>query len=207
MSTYLYRLARIALQRPWLVVGGWAVIILVVATILIVNPPKISNEMHINGTAAQEVIDHLAEVLPQSSGGQATIAFVAPDGQRIDDGSERSALLGAIDAVSRSNHVISPSALARAEMDKGAGSPTVSAFLAIARDPMKPPRVGAPTQWVVNGQMVPGCRSRRTGEWRSSSSSSTGKRMRYRTAPWNEPLMRHEIHCRTAISQYCHRPA
>lgn len=156
MSTYLYRLARIALQRPWLVVGGWAVIILVVATILIVNPPKISNEMHINGTAAQEVIDHLAEVLPQSSGGQATIAFVAPDGQRIDDGSERSALLGAIDAVSRSNHVISPSALARAEMDKGAGSPTVSAFLAIARDPMKPPRVGAPTQWVVNGQMVPG---------------------------------------------------
>jgi putative drug exporter of the RND superfamily len=156
MSTYLYRLARIALRRPWLMVGGWAVIILVVATMLIINPPKIANEMHINGTAAQEVIDHLADVLPQSSGGQATIAFVAPDGQRIDDRANLSVLLSAIGAVSQSNHVISPSALARAEMAKGAGSPTLSAFMAIAHDPVRASPAGAPVQLTLKGQMVPG---------------------------------------------------
>lgn len=60
MSTFLYRLGRFAFGRPWLVVGTWLALIGVVAGFLVLNPPKISNEMRINGTPAQEVIDDLA---------------------------------------------------------------------------------------------------------------------------------------------------
>ena len=84
MSTFLHRLGRFAYARPWAVLGVWLALIAVVAGLLLVNPPKISNEMRINGTPAQEVIDQLATDLPEMSGGQGMIAFVAPDGQRIE---------------------------------------------------------------------------------------------------------------------------
>ncbi|WP_102145548.1 MMPL family transporter [Mycobacterium hubeiense] len=157
MSTFLHRVGRFAFGRPWLVIGLWLGLIAVVAGVLLVNPPKISNEMRINGTPAQQVIDALAEQMPESAGGQGLIAFTAPDGQRIDQGANRAALLNAVDAVSRADHVLDPSALAQEEIAKGPASPTLAASAAITRIQVtEPPRPDAPQPLVVDGQPVPG---------------------------------------------------
>ncbi|MGV9803282.1 MMPL family transporter [Mycobacterium sp. NPDC003449] len=157
MSTFLYRLGRFAFGRPWLVIGGWLALIAVVAGLLVANPPKISNEMRIDGTPAQEVIDDLSQRMPESSGGQGIIAFAAPEGQRIDDDANRGALLRAVDSVSQSEHVLDPGALARAESAKGPASPTLAASAAIAKTQVSTPVAdGAPHPLVVGGQPVPG---------------------------------------------------
>ncbi len=156
MAKLLYRLAHFALKRPWLMIAGWLAMIAVVAGVLVVNPPKVSNEMRVNGIEAQRVIDHLTDVLPQASGGQAAIAFSVPDGQRIDDGGNRSVLMRGIQAVSAAKHVIDPNAVARAELAKGPGSPTVTAFMAISHNADRPSPPGSPTPLLVNGLPVPG---------------------------------------------------
>lgn len=157
MATFLHRIGRFAFHRPWHVIAGWVALIAVVAGILALNPPRISNEMRINGTPAQEVIDQLAERMPQSSGGQGSIAFAAPEGQRIDDGANRDAVLAAVDAVSHTDHVLDPRELAAAEMAKGPASPTLAASVAVARAQVNaPPSPDAPRPLMVNGQPVPG---------------------------------------------------
>ncbi len=157
MSTFLHRLGRFAFARPWAVLGAWLALIAVVAGLLAVNPPKISNEMRINGTPAQEVIDQLAADLPQMAGGQGMIAFAAPDGQRIDQGANLAGLLSAVDAVSHSEHVIDPRAAMQNELAKGAASPTLTAGAAIERvQHQLPPPDDAPAPLVVDGRPVPG---------------------------------------------------
>lgn len=157
MSTFLYRLGRFAFGRPWLVIGSWLALIGVVAGFLVLNPPKISNEMRINGTPAQEVIDDLAQRMPESSGGQGLIAFAAPEGQRMDDGDNRAALLRAVDAVSHTDHVLDPAKLAQAELAKGPASPTLAASAAIAKTQAAAPAAAdAPRPLVINGPPVPG---------------------------------------------------
>ncbi|KUI25313.1 MMPL family transporter [Mycobacterium sp. GA-2829] len=157
MATFLHRIGRFAYGRPWHVIAGWLALIAVVAGVLALNPPKISNEMRINGTPAQEVIDQLAERMPQSSGGQGSIAFAAPEGQRIDEGANRDAVLAAVDAISRTDHVLDPRELAAAEMAKGPASPTLSASAAVARAQVNAqPSPDAPRPLSVNGQPVPG---------------------------------------------------
>lgn len=157
MATFLHRIGRFAYGRPWHVIAGWLALIAVVAGVLALNPPKISNEMRINGTPAQEVIDQLAERMPQSSGGQGSIAFAAPEGQRIDEGANRDAVLAAVDAISRTDHVLDPRELAAAEMAKGPASPTLSASAAVARAQVNAqPSPDAPQPLSVNGQPVPG---------------------------------------------------
>lgn len=157
MSTFLYRLGRFAFGRPWLVIGSWLALIAVVAGLLTVNPPKISNEMRIDGTPAQQVIDDLAERMPESSGGQGLIAFAAPDGQRMDQGDNRTALLRAVDAVSQTDHVLDPRELAQTELAKGPASPTLTASVAIAKAQVPTPApADAPRPLVMDGQPVPG---------------------------------------------------
>lgn len=157
MSTFLHRVGRYAFSRPWAAIGVWLALIVVVAGLLATNPPKISNEMRINGTPAQEVIDQLAAEMPEMAGGQGIIAFAAPDGQRIDEGSNQAALLAAVDAVSRADHVIDARAIAQQELAKGASSPTLTASAAIARiQHQLPPPENAPAPLVVDGQPVPG---------------------------------------------------
>lgn len=157
MSTFLHRLGRFAFGRPWAVLAAWLALIAVVAGLLVVNPPKISNEMRISGTPAQEVIDQLGAEMPEMAGGQGMIAFAAPDGQRVDQGANLAALTAAVDAVSHAEHVIDPRALAQAELAKGASSPTLTAGAAIARiQHQLPPPADAPIPLTVNGQQVPG---------------------------------------------------
>ncbi|MEV3905205.1 MMPL family transporter [Mycobacterium sp. NPDC050551] len=157
MSTLLHRMGRYAFARPWHVIGVWLALIAVVAGILAINPPKVSNEMRINGTPAQQVIDQLAERMPEASGGQGLIAFAAPAGTRIDDPAHRDAVLAAVDAVAHSDHVLDPNEIARAELAKGPASPTLAASAAIAQAQVHAPAPeNAPKPLLLNGRPVPG---------------------------------------------------
>lgn len=157
MSTYLHRLGRFAYGRPWPVIVTWLALIAALAAILVVNPPKVSNEMRINGTPAQQVIDDMAAHMPQSSGGQGLIAFSAPGEARIDEGANLEAVLNATDAVYRSDHVIDARQLLHQEVVKGHESRTLSASAAIAAAQVPGARAdAAPQPLVVDGQPVPG---------------------------------------------------
>jgi RND superfamily putative drug exporter len=157
MSTLLYRVGRFAFAKPWHVIGVWLALIAVVAGILALNPPKISNEMRIDGTPAQQVIDQLAERMPESSGGQGLIAFAAPTGTRVDDPAHRDALLAAVNAIAHSDHVLDPAKIAQAELAKGPASPTLAASAAIAQAQVhaSAPADG-PRPLAVDGRPVPG---------------------------------------------------
>jgi RND superfamily putative drug exporter len=157
VSRFLHRLGRIAFHQPFLFIGGWVGLIAVIVAILVINPPALSTELRIDGTPAQQVIDDLTRQMPQASGGQGMIAFAVPDGQRIDEGPRRAALLAAVNAVFAADHVVDTRAAMAAEMARGPASALISASQAIGRAQAQAgPGPGAPQPLRVDGAAVPG---------------------------------------------------
>ncbi|MFE2940298.1 MMPL family transporter [Streptomyces sp. NPDC059255] len=156
MSVLLYRLGRFAYGKPWYVIGGWLAVVVAVVGLLAVNPVKLSNEVRIDGTPSQEVIDDLATSLPEASGGQGMLVFNAPDGARIDDESVRTALLAAVNAVYRHDHVIDTRKVLAEEAAKGASSPLRQAQAAVAQAAGRPSSGRTPVPLRAGGQPVPG---------------------------------------------------
>ncbi|MFF0226321.1 MMPL family transporter [Streptomyces sp. NPDC004629] len=155
MSVLLYRLGRFAYARPWYVIAGWLAAVSAVVGLLAVNPVKLSNEVRIDGTPAQNVIDDLAKSLPDASGGQGMLVFRAPSGARVDGGDGRTALVAAVDAVYRHDHVIDPRKVLAEELAKGDRSPLLRAQAAVAGGAGQPGG-GAPTPLQDDGRPVPG---------------------------------------------------
>lgn len=94
MSTFLYRLGRTAFGRPWLFIAGWVAVLAAVVGAVAINGVNVSSEMKIEGTEAQTVLDRVANELPAASGGQASVVFTVPDGERLDT-PERLAVISA----------------------------------------------------------------------------------------------------------------
>ncbi|WP_075823832.1 MMPL family transporter [Streptomyces acidiscabies] len=156
MSVLLYRLGKFAYGKPWYVIGGWLAVLAAVVLLLVTHPVKLSNEVRIDGTPSQKVIDGLATSLPEASGGQGMLLFTAPEGARIDDEKVRSALLAAVDAVYRHDHVIDVrKALAR-EAAKGENSPLLRAQAAVAQAAGPPSSGKTPVPLQQGGRPVPG---------------------------------------------------
>ncbi|MFF7985771.1 MMPL family transporter [Streptomyces sp. NPDC007901] len=156
MSVLLYRLGKFAYGKPWYVIGGWLAVLAAVVLLLVANPVKLSNEVRIDGTPSQKVIDGLATSLPEASGGQGMLLFTAPEGARINDEKVRSALVDAVDAVYRHDHVIDArKALAR-EAAKGENSPLLRAQAAVAQAAGRPSSGKTPLPLQQGGQPVPG---------------------------------------------------
>ncbi|MBS4103074.1 MMPL family transporter [Tsukamurella paurometabola] len=155
MSLVLYRLSRWSFRRHWVVIGAWALLLIGVVAGLMVSPPKLNNEVRIDGTPAQQVIDDLAEKMPASSGGQGIIAFTAPEGQRIDSEALRKHVANAVDAVYDSSpHVVDSREIVAAEAAKGQSSALLSATGAVGQTATG--TASTPTPFVVNGAPVPG---------------------------------------------------
>lgn len=113
MSTFLYKVGKTAYGKPWPFIAAWIVILAVVLALLGVNGIHVSSEMKIEGTESQKVLDQLAEELPAASGGQASIVFTAPKGERLDT-AERGALIQkAVNDVYANQYVINPAELAK----------------------------------------------------------------------------------------------
>lgn len=154
MSFLLYRVGDWCYRQRWVVIAAWLVLISAVATILVVAPPALSNEIRIDGTPAQEVLDDLAVKVPEAAGGQGIIALQSSGG-RIDEGARLSALLSAVDGVYTSPHVLDARAVLAREVAKGPQSHLLQATAAVAK-PGDAQSGSGPRPLVVDGAPVPG---------------------------------------------------
>jgi RND superfamily putative drug exporter len=68
--------------------------------------------MKIEGTESQKVLDQLSAELPEASGGQASIVFTAPKGERLDTPERLSSISNAVNDVYNLDYVINPAKLA-----------------------------------------------------------------------------------------------
>ncbi|MFK0297157.1 MMPL family transporter [Streptomyces sp. NPDC090442] len=157
MSVLLYKLGRFAYAKPWFVIAGWAAIAAAVVSLLIINPVKLSNEVRIDGTPAQQVIDGLAKDMPEASGGQGMLVFRAQGGGRIDGRATRGALIAAVDAVYRHDHVLDARRALAQQAATGPHNPLAraQALVAEAAGPPKTTRPPVPLQ-EAGGRPVPG---------------------------------------------------
>lgn len=157
MSYALFRLGQGCYEFRWRVIAAWLVALMAVSAALLVSPPKLSNEVRIDGTPAQGVLDELAAQFPAAAGGQGLIAFQAAGG-RLDEGAQASALVAAVDRILTTEHVVDTRAVLAHEFAQGPRSHLVQAMEALSRAP-KSTTLNAPREprpLVVNGQPVPG---------------------------------------------------
>jgi len=122
MSTFLYRLGKSAYTKPWYFIVSWIAILGVVLAILGVNGIHVSSEMKIEGTESQKVLDQLSAELPEASGGQASIVFTAPKGERLDTPMRLSSISNAVNDVYKLEYVINPAELAAKAAASAAGN-------------------------------------------------------------------------------------
>lgn len=119
MSIFLYRLGRTAFGRPWLFIAGWFAVLAVVVGAVVLNGVSVSSEMKIEGTEAQTVLDRVADELPAASGGQASVVFTVPDGERLDTAERLAVISGTVSDVYNLEKVVNPLDIATGPADHG----------------------------------------------------------------------------------------
>ncbi|WP_325176637.1 MMPL family transporter [Paenibacillus alkalitolerans] len=122
-----------------------------VLAMLGVNGIHVSSEMRIEGTESQKVLDQLAEELPEASGGQASVLFMAPDGERLDSPERLTSITKAVNEVYSLDYVINPAKLAAEAGASATGNPQGDVTKQAAGGEMPP---YGPL--MVNGVPVPG---------------------------------------------------
>jgi len=155
MSTLLYRIGKSAYGKPWAYLVSWIAILAIVGAMLGANGVQVSSEMKIEGTEAQKVLDKLANELPEASGGQASVVFTAPKGERLDTPERLGAITKAIGEVYGLEYVINPAELAAAAGAdaSGAGQGQGQADGQSAQTPAQMPPYGP---LMADGVPVPG---------------------------------------------------
>ncbi|WP_339269596.1 MMPL family transporter [Paenibacillus sp. FSL R5-0470] len=168
MSTFLYRLGKSAYTKPWYFLTVWILILGVIGALLGVNGIQSSSEMKIEGTESQKVLDMLVKELPAAAGGQASVAFTAPDGERLDTPERSALILKAINDVYSMDYIINPAELAAqaaaaagqaagADPSAAAGGQTVTADPSAAASQTDAAVQAAPYgPLIVDGAPVPG---------------------------------------------------
>ncbi|MDF2837550.1 MAG: transporter, partial [Paenibacillus sp.] len=122
MSKLLYRIGKSAYNKPWAFIAAWILVIGIVAAMLGINGMSVSSEMKIEGTESQKVLDKLEQELPEASGGQASVLFTAPQGDRLDTPERIQTITEAVNKVYELDYIINPAELAAAAgADLGAG--------------------------------------------------------------------------------------
>ncbi|QHJ70579.1 MMPL family transporter [Planococcus halotolerans] len=108
MSRFFYSIGKTAYSKPWLFIAGWLLILGIIITAIVSNGVSTSSETRIDGTAAQDVLDELAEEYPAASGGQGSYLFEVTEGEAIDDPANAQALAMAINEIYELDHVVNP---------------------------------------------------------------------------------------------------
>lgn len=182
MSTLLYKIGKAAYGKPWAFLISWVVILAIVIALLGANGIHVSSDIKLEGTESQKVLDQLEKELPQAAGGQASVVFTVPDGQRLDTPERLAAIGKAVNGVYGLEYVINPAELAAAAgaqdgqaqagqaqqggqaaageaaqsgqaQQAGSGSPTAGQAGAGSADPAQRPPYGP---LLVNGAPIPG---------------------------------------------------
>lgn len=114
MSKLLYKLGKAAYDKPWYFIVSWVLILGIVLGTLGINGMSVSSDMKIEGTESQKVLDKLVKELPEASGGQASVVFTAPKGERLDTPERLAVISKAVNKVYSLDYVINPVKLASA---------------------------------------------------------------------------------------------
>ncbi len=167
MTTLLHRLGGLAYRRPLPFVIVWLLILGSVIGLAVTSGGRISSSMTIDGTPSQQVIDQLHKELPAASGGQGTIVFTVPEGERLDTGERAAAIArGATDitalpvvvdrstAKAQAPGAQAPGTQAPGAQAPGTQAPGAQAGSPAATGPTSPPPTQRPL--VVDGSPVPG---------------------------------------------------
>lgn len=159
MSKLLYRIGKTAYDKPWGFIVGWILILGVAVALLGVNGIHVSSEMKLEGTESQKLLDKLEKELPQASGGQASVVFKAPEGERLDAPDHLAAILEAVNRVYGLDQVINPAELlaAAAGEASSADSSLADAALQTSGESQAAPAELPPYgPLIVDGMPMPG---------------------------------------------------
>jgi RND superfamily putative drug exporter len=148
MSSFLYRLGGLAYRRPRVFVLAWLLILGSVIAFAATGGGRISSSLTIDGTPSQQVLDQLHEELPAASGGQGTIVFTVPGGERLDQGERATAIAGAAREITALPVVVDRSSPAAAGAAAQAGAAPGPAGAMDATLPYQP--------LIADGVPVPG---------------------------------------------------
>ena len=85
MAALLFRLGSFAARRAWAVVISWILILGLGVGAFFTLGGTLSNSFDIPGTASGQVIDELAEQLPDTAGGTGTVVYQTADGSAFTD--------------------------------------------------------------------------------------------------------------------------
>ncbi|MDR1213481.1 MAG: MMPL family transporter [Propionibacteriaceae bacterium] len=81
MARWLTRLGRAAARRAGLVLGGWAVALILAATAFVLGHGRLTSSFDVPGLPSATVVDQLAAELPQYAGASGAIVLRTSDGQ------------------------------------------------------------------------------------------------------------------------------
>jgi RND superfamily putative drug exporter len=172
MSNYLYRLARFAFRRRWLVLAAWLAAAIAAIAIAQASGGKTNDTFTIPGTEAQNAAAVLSARLPAFSGGQTTIVFASTSGTaKVTDPADQAAIESAmaklrsipqVSAVTNpfQGHLVSQNgkiALGQVQWSAQATDVTNASLNAVT-DAMKPVRADG-VQVAYNGSVYPGWRT------------------------------------------------
>jgi RND superfamily putative drug exporter len=85
VASLLYRLGSFAARKAWAVIVSWILILGLGVGAFLTLGGTLSNSFDIPGTASGEVIDELADKLPDSAGGTGTVVYRTTDGSAFTD--------------------------------------------------------------------------------------------------------------------------
>lgn len=171
MSSYLYRLARLAFRRRRLVLVLWLAAAVAAIAIAQISGGKTNDNFTIPGTEAQNASDVLSAKLPAFSGGQSTIVFATTKGSgKVTDPATKSVIETAMTklrTIPQVSNVVDPfqgklvskdDKIALGQVQWSAGATDVKdANLDALDNAMKPVRADG-VQVEYNGSVYPGWR-------------------------------------------------
>ncbi len=113
MSHLLARLANRSADRPFIAILGVLLALTAVTAFVVIGTPRLSASMTIDDLPAQTVLDDIGLRIPRASGSQGSIIVSAPEGRRLDGGSEAAALIDGISRLTATGVVVDRGAAAR----------------------------------------------------------------------------------------------
>ncbi|HBS73671.1 MAG TPA: RND transporter, partial [Microbacterium sp.] len=83
MAELLYRLGKASAKRAWIVIVAWAAVLGLAGGAFAVGFGTLATSFDVPGTASGEVIDELAEELPDYAGASGQVVYHAEDGEAL----------------------------------------------------------------------------------------------------------------------------
>ena len=106
MATRLYRIGGWAFENRRKVLVGWLLVLVAVFASAAMFSGKTSNEFSVPGTESQVAQDLLQEKFPEAGGGSARVVFAAPEGEKLTDPENKSAVMESVKRASKAPEVI-----------------------------------------------------------------------------------------------------